>query len=162
MRTPKASAAAIACCLALLATPAWAQSSANTDTSPAATPAPAAVPDAAPPAVRPREAGAVVPMPIWRDRNGDLVETHQNTYADPDRMSAGKPYTPLPWGSVVGNLPGMNAGPSIRPMPPGTVPNTQAGMMAGKPFTWLPEGAHPGMVPGMQAGPAQGPFSPPG
>ena len=121
MRTPKA---AIACCLALLAAPAWAQNpgaGASTETSPAATPAPAAVPDAAPPAIRPREAGAVVPIPTWLDRNGNLVETHPNTYADPDRMDAGKPLTPMPWGSVVGAVPGMNAGPAYRPLAPGDV-----------------------------------------
>src|SRR5215213_3454316 len=138
MRTPKVQAAAIACCLTLLAAPALAQSSANTDTSPAATPAPVAVPDAAPPAVRPPEGGAVVPIPVWRDRNGNPVEIHGNALGDADRMAAGKPYTPLPWGSVVGNVPGMNAGPSIRPLPPGAVVNTQNHMAAGKPFTWLP------------------------
>ena len=159
MRTPKA---AIACCLALLAAPALAQNAANTETSPAATPAPVAVPDAAPPAIRPREAGAVVPIPIWLDRNGNPVETHQNTYADPDRMDAGKPMTPLPWGSVVANVPGMNAGPSYRPLAPGDIVGTRPRMGAGKPFTWLPEGALPGQVPGMQAGPGQGPLSPPG
>ena len=71
--------------------------------------------------------------------------------------------TPLPWGSVVGAVPGMNAGPAY---PADGArrrsPNTQAGMAAGKPFTWLPEGALPGQVPGMQAGPGQGPLSPPG
>ncbi|MFC7473604.1 hypothetical protein ACFQS7_04515 [Dankookia sp. GCM10030260] len=162
MPIPKARAAVIAGCLTLLAAPAWAQSAANTDTSPAATPAPAAVPDAAPPAIRPREAGAVVPMPVWLDRNGDPVETHQNTLADPDRMDAGKPFTPLPWGSIVGHVPGMNAGPAFRPLPPGVVVNSRPAMMAGKPFTSLPEGAQPGAVPGMQAGPGQGPLSPPG
>ena len=80
MRTPTA---AIACCLALLAAPALAQTGPSTDTSPAST---AAVADVAPPAPWPREAGALVPAPIWLDRNGTLVETHQNTYADPDRF----------------------------------------------------------------------------
>jgi hypothetical protein len=158
----KARAAAIACGLTLLAAPALAQSGANTDTSPAATPAPVAVPDAAPPALRPREGGAVVPIPVWLDRNGNLVETHPNTLADPDRLAAGKPTTPLPWGSVVGAVPGMNAGPAYRPLAPGDIVNTRPGMAAGKSFTWLPEGALPGQVPGMQAGPGQGPLSPPG
>ena len=169
MRTPKA---AIACCLALLAAPAWtqsvwtqsawAQNAANTETSPAANPAPAAVPDAAPPAIRPREAGAVVPVPVWLDRNGNPVETHPNTYADADRMDAGKPYTPMPWGSVAGSVAGMNAGPAYRPLAPGDLAGSRPRMAAGKPFTWLPEGALPGQAPGMQAGPGQGPLSPPG
>jgi hypothetical protein len=169
MRTPKA---AFACCLALLAAPAWAQnaggpaaqapSGENTQTSPAATPAPVAVPDAAPPATRPREAGAVVPIPTWLDRNGNLVETHPNTYGDPDRMDAGKPLTPMPWGSVAGAVAGMNAGPAYRPLAPGDIAGSRPRMAAGKPFTPLPEGALPGQVPGMQAGPGEGPLSPPG
>ena len=159
MRIPKV---AIACGLALLAAPAWAQNAANTEASPAATPNPVAVPDAAPPAIRPREAGAVVPIPSWLDRNGDPVETHQNSLADPDRMAAGKPYTPLPWGSVVGAVPGMNAAPAYRAVAPGDIVSTRPGMAAGKPFSWLPEGAQPGQVPGMGAGPGQGPLSPPG
>lgn len=149
MRTPTA---AIACCLALLAAPALAQSGPNTATSPAATPAPAAVPDAAPPAIRPREAGAVVPIPIWLDRNGDRVETHQNTYADPDRMDAGKPFTPMPWGSIAGAVPGMNAGSAARPMPVGLPANTPVGMQAGSSHPKPSPGPVAVAAPGMETG----------
>ncbi|MFZ4405930.1 MAG: hypothetical protein ACOYOH_01250 [Paracraurococcus sp.] len=146
MRTPTA---AIACCLALLAAPALAQTGPSTDTSPAST---AAVADVAPPAPRPREAGALVPAPIWLDRNGTLVETHQNTYADPDRMDAGKPFTPMPWGSIAGTVPGMNAGSAAGPMPVGRPANTPARMQAGTIHLRPAPGAVAVAAPGMETG----------
>ncbi|TCZ53365.1 hypothetical protein [Roseicella aquatilis] len=152
--------AALAGCLILLAAPALAQP-ANTATSPSVTPAPAAVPDAAPPAQRPREGGALIPIPTWRDTDGKLVSVDGNKLSEPERMNAGKPYTPLPWGSVVANVPGMNAGPSVRPLPPGSVPATQDRMMAGRPWSPIPQGvagAHPNDSPAMQAGPAPRPL----
>jgi hypothetical protein len=156
MRHPNAAAAAVA--LSLIALPALAQTGRNTDTSPAATPAPVAVPDAGPGATRPREGGALIPIPTWRDYDGKLVSVDGNKLSEPERMNAGKPYTPLPWGSVVQGVPGMNAGPSVRPLPVGSIVNTQGRMMAGKSPTTLPEGAHPGETAWMQAGPAPRPL----
>ncbi|MDO9707701.1 hypothetical protein [Paracraurococcus lichenis] len=154
MRNPMALAAT----LGLLALPALAQSGPNTDQSPAATPAPAAVPDAPPGAERPREGGALIPIPTWRDRNGALVSTDGNKLSEPERMAAGKPYTPLPWGSVVQGVPGMNAAVPYRPLMPGEPANVSVRMAAGKPQTTLPEGTHPGDTAWMQAGPAPRPL----
>ena len=118
------------------------------------------MPDATPPAERPREAGGLIPIPTWRDYDGKLVSTEGNKLSEPERMAAGKPYTPLPWGSVVQGVPGMNAGPSVRPLPPGTVVNAAPRMTAGKPFTWMPAGSIAGDAPGMQAGPPPRPLPP--
>lgn len=154
MRTQATFAAAFA----LLAVPALAQIGPNTDQSPAATPSPVAVPDATPPAQRPREAGSVIPIPTWRDGSGALVSTDGNKLSEPERMNAGKPYTPLPWGSVVQGVPGMNAGVPARPLPVGSIVNTQERMRAGKSPTTLPEGVHPGETAYMAAGPAPRPL----
>ncbi|MBK1658474.1 hypothetical protein [Paracraurococcus ruber] len=149
--------ALLACALVLPAA-AWAQSAPNLPESPASTPAPAAVPDAPLGAERPREGGSVLPIPTWRDYNGQLVSTQGNKLSEPERMNAGKPYTPLPWGSVVANVPGMNAGPSVRPLMPGAIVNAQPRMGAGKAPTTLAEGVRPGETAHMQAGPGTRPL----
>ena len=98
--------------------------------------------------------------PLWLDRNGNPVETHPNTYADTDRMDAGKPDTPLPWGSVVGAVPGMNAGPSYRPLAPGDVVVTRPAWGPASPSPGCRKARCPARCRGMQAGPGQGPLSP--
>ena len=137
MYSPKATspAAAIACCLTLLAAPALAQSGANTEP-----------PRRHPGARRGAGCGAAGPPAARRRRGGAdprLARPQRQPGRDaPQHLCRSRPHgggqadDPLPWGSVVGAVPGMNAGPAYRPLAPGDIVDT------GPP--WRPASRSPG------------------